>query len=65
VTTHSVPIESDGEHSEPAVAESDDGPVSVAAGGGEAAGKRGRRASEKPRMPSWDDILLGVRHKSD
>jgi len=28
-------------------------------------GKRGRRAGEKPRMPSWDDILLGVRHKSD
>lgn len=27
--------------------------------------KRARRASEKPRMPSWDDILLGVRHKSD
>jgi hypothetical protein len=26
--------------------------------------KRGRRG-EKPRMPSWDDILLGVRHKSD
>ncbi|HEX8305979.1 MAG TPA: septation protein SepH [Jatrophihabitans sp.] len=26
--------------------------------------RRGRR-SEKPRMPSWDDILLGVRHKSD
>jgi hypothetical protein len=24
--------------------------------------RRGRRA-EKPRMPSWDDILLGVRHK--
>jgi DUF3071 family protein len=27
--------------------------------------KRGRRSGEKPRMPSWDDILLGVRHKSD
>ncbi len=27
--------------------------------------RRGRRAGEKPRMPSWDDILLGVRHKSD
>jgi hypothetical protein len=26
--------------------------------------RRGRRG-EKPRMPSWDDILLGVRHKSD
>jgi hypothetical protein len=28
---------------------------------------RGRRArrGDKPRMPSWDDILLGVRHKSD
>jgi hypothetical protein len=70
VTTHSVPIESDPEqsdpeHSGPAAAESDDSPVSVTAGGGEAAAKRGRRAGEKPRMPSWDDILLGVRHKSD
>ncbi|HEX4729509.1 MAG TPA: hypothetical protein VH298_16995, partial [Jatrophihabitans sp.] len=27
-------------------------------------GRRGRRG-DKPRMPSWDDILLGVRHKSD
>jgi hypothetical protein len=27
--------------------------------------KRSRRAGEKPRMPSWDDILLGVRHKTD
>jgi hypothetical protein len=27
-------------------------------------GKRGRRG-DKPRMPSWDDILLGVRHKND
>ncbi len=26
--------------------------------------KRGRRG-DKPRMPSWDDILLGVKHKSD
>ena len=26
--------------------------------------RRGRRG-DKPRMPSWDDILLGVRHKSD
>jgi hypothetical protein len=26
---------------------------------------RRRRAGEKPRMPSWDDILLGVRHKTD
>ena len=26
---------------------------------------RSRRAGDKPRMPSWDDILLGVRHKSD
>ncbi len=65
VTAHSVPVESEGEHSEPASAESDDNPVSVAAGAGEAPGKRGRRAGEKPRMPSWDDILLGVRHKSD
>ncbi len=30
----------------------------------EARHKRGRRG-DKPRMPSWDDILLGVRHKSD
>ena len=26
--------------------------------------KRGRRP-DKPRMPSWDDILFGVRHKTD
>jgi len=26
--------------------------------------RRGRRG-DKPRMPSWDDILLGVRHKND
>jgi len=31
-------------------------------GVGEGRHRRGRR-SEKPRMPSWDDILLGVRHK--
>lgn len=31
---------------------------------GEGRGRRGRRG-DKPRMPSWDDILLGVRHKSD
>ncbi|HEX2904134.1 MAG TPA: septation protein SepH [Jatrophihabitans sp.] len=24
-----------------------------------------RRRGDKPRMPSWDDILLGVRHKND
>ncbi|MDT0260813.1 septation protein SepH [Jatrophihabitans lederbergiae] len=42
-----------------------------AAADGEPAGdeaaepKRARRSGEKPRMPSWDDILLGVRHKSD
>jgi hypothetical protein len=35
------------------------------AGTGDPQSKRGRRAGEKPRMPSWDDILLGVRHKSD
>lgn len=29
---------------------------------GEGRHRRGRRA-DKPRMPSWDDILLGVRHK--
>ncbi|HEV2887392.1 MAG TPA: septation protein SepH [Jatrophihabitans sp.] len=40
-------------------------PVGVAAGAGDPQHKRGRRAGEKPRMPSWDDILLGVRHKSD
>lgn len=33
--------------------------------GGDSQSKRGRRAGEKPRMPSWDDILLGVRNKSD
>jgi hypothetical protein len=32
---------------------------------GDLQSKRGRRSGEKPRMPSWDDILLGVRHKSD
>ena len=25
--------------------------------------RRGSRRGDKPRMPSWDDILLGVRHK--
>jgi hypothetical protein len=30
--------------------------------GSEGRHRRSRR-SEKPRMPSWDDILLGVRHK--
>lgn len=38
---------------------------SEAAAEGAAEPKRARRAGEKPRMPSWDDILLGVRHKSD
>lgn len=38
---------------------------SEAAGEDVAEPKRARRAGEKPRMPSWDDILLGVRHKSD
>jgi hypothetical protein len=33
--------------------------------GGDPQNRRGRRSGEKPRMPSWDDILLGVRHKSD
>lgn len=32
---------------------------------GQAPGRRGRRTGDKPRMPSWDDILLGVRNKSD
>jgi hypothetical protein len=27
--------------------------------------RRPGRASDKPRMPSWDDILLGVRRRSD
>lgn len=39
--------------------------ASARTGAGDAQGKRGRRAGEKPRMPSWDDILLGVRNKSD
>jgi Protein of unknown function (DUF3071) len=30
---------------------------------GEGRHRRGSRRGEKPRMPSWDDILLGVRHK--
>jgi hypothetical protein len=30
-----------------------------------AAARRGGRHGDKPRMPSWDDILLGVRRKSD
>ena len=36
-----------------------------AAAPGDLQNRRGRRSGEKPRMPSWDDILLGVRHKSD
>ena len=39
--------------------------VSARTGAGDVQNKRGRRSGEKPRMPSWDDILLGVRHKSD
>jgi hypothetical protein len=31
---------------------------------GDGRGRRNRRG-DKPRMPSWDDILLGVRHKSE
>jgi DUF3071 family protein len=31
---------------------------------GDGRGRRNRRG-DKPRMPSWDDILLGVRHRSD
>jgi hypothetical protein len=38
---------------------------SRAAVAGDSQTRRGRRSGEKPRMPSWDDILLGVRHKSD
>jgi hypothetical protein len=53
------------EHESGTSAAVEDSPVSVAVGAGDAQGKRGRRAGEKPRMPSWDDILLGVRHKSD
>jgi len=60
LTAHSVPeVEADSE-SVP-----EDSPVSVPIAAGDTQGKRGRRAGEKPRMPSWDDILLGVRHKSD
>lgn len=44
---------------------SDSDLVSARTGAGETQGKRGRRSGEKPRMPSWDDILLGVRNKSD
>jgi hypothetical protein len=36
-----------------------------AAAPGDLQNRRGRRSGDKPRMPSWDDILLGVRHKSD
>ena len=39
--------------------------VSARTGAGDAQNKRGRRSGEKPRMPSCDDILLGVRNKSD
>ena len=39
-------------------------PAAGAAGPDDGRPKRGRRG-DKPRMPSWDDILLGVRHKSD
>ena len=31
---------------------------------GDGRGRRNRRG-DKPRMPSWDDILLGVRHRSE
>jgi hypothetical protein len=44
---------------------SDSDLVSARAGAGQTQSKRGRRSGEKPRMPSWDDILLGVRNKSD
>ncbi len=40
-------------------------PASAEGVGGDQPQKRARRSGEKPRMPSWDDILLGVRHKSD
>jgi hypothetical protein len=43
----------------------DAGQLDPAADPGQAPGKRGRRTGDKPRMPSWDDILLGVRHKTD
>ncbi|MGX7677803.1 septation protein SepH [Jatrophihabitans sp. DSM 45814] len=33
--------------------------------GGDNSHRRSGRAGDKPRMPSWDDILLGVRRKSD
>ncbi len=40
-------------------------PTDPASDGPGSSGRRGRRTGDKPRMPSWDDILLGVRHKSD
>jgi hypothetical protein len=40
------------------------GPPESSAPAPETPHKRGRRG-DKPRMPSWDDILLGVKHKSD
>ncbi|MDQ1721414.1 MAG: hypothetical protein QOI26_1148 [Pseudonocardiales bacterium] len=49
----------------PAAADSTTGADAVSTGAGDPQNKRGRRPGEKPRMPSWDDILLGVRHKSD
>ncbi|HST48763.1 septation protein SepH, partial [Jatrophihabitans sp.] len=55
--------------SEPAGPEEGAGPVDhptdPATDPAAASGRRGRRTGDKPRMPSWDDILLGVRHKSD
>ncbi|MCW2493345.1 MAG: hypothetical protein JWN47_2709 [Frankiales bacterium] len=49
------------------------GPMADPAAGSEAAApaaeesghRRSGRSGDKPRMPSWDDILLGVRRKSD
>lgn len=53
-TWHEPPLPFEpGAHDQPPAEESD----------GE--GKHKRRRGDKPRMPSWDDILLGVRHKNE
>jgi len=64
LTAHTLP-DAEPEAERDPVPVPDDSPVSLPVGAGDAQAKRGRRAGEKPRMPSWDDILLGVRHKSD
>jgi hypothetical protein len=42
-----------------------DATVTAGSGPSDSPNRRARRSGEKPRMPSWDDILLGVRHKTD